>query len=53
MSLLPAEPLYLGYGNTLDADGVQGVFYFVQFKRLDDGLNFFMNAASCSVFLQF
>src|SRR3990170_5139912 len=42
--LLPPKPLHFGHGYALDADGVQGVLYFVEFERFDDCFNLLHDA---------
>src|SRR5512147_1720438 len=45
MSLLPAEPLYLGHGHTLHADRIQRVLHVIELERLDDGFDLFHSAS--------
>ena len=39
VALLPAMTAHLGDGHAVDADALEGFFYFLELERLDDCLN--------------
>jgi hypothetical protein len=41
MALLATKSLYFGDGDAFDPSLGQSLFYIIEFKRLDDGFNFF------------
>src|SRR5713101_7509381 len=41
VTLLPSVPSHIGDGNSVYANAAQGVFYFIQLVRLNDGLDSF------------
>jgi hypothetical protein len=41
VAFLPAKSLHLAHGHAFDAEFGEGVFYFLQLERFDDGFDFF------------
>jgi hypothetical protein len=48
MAFLPAEPLYLGYGDAGDADFVKGILHIVELERFDDRLDLLHDVCTLS-----